>query len=430
MEQPTGTVLTSLPGPPARPPAPDLTRLLGGPSGPHAQKTCACRRTHHRHRLTLLGLGVDRATVVTHAEAQLDDADRCPDPGCAWHSLLALVFAGELVLADLHCSRLSGRPRWSGTGPAAQAVRIVRSRITLLAGDPGGARRILDELIREPLAGTLDTVAVAWLTEALLHLGEPYRAETLLTGRGRAGALPAHLPGKAPLLQARGQLGLTLRRSRHALKDFLACGAETAACDVTNPAVLPWRTGAALCLRELGQDGQAHTLAHAELAGARQWGSPREIGRTLLTTALLEDGPAARDLVTEAIDLFTVSDAPGDITYAAHVVGSAPGLRRDVVWTRRTLRRIAELAHRSGNRHAADRAADTLSGFLSVHGDPALTRHETEVVHLVWAGYDNTEIADRLSLTRRTVEHHLSSVYQKFGLTDRRHLFRAMTELS
>ncbi|WP_405983525.1 LuxR C-terminal-related transcriptional regulator [Streptomyces sp. NBC_00872] len=428
MERVTSTILESLPGPPARPESPDLIRLLGGPRSERAPRTCGCRVTRDCQCPTLLSLGVDRGAVVAQADAQLYDADRCPDSGCVWRSLLALVFAGDLMLADLHCSRLSEQPRWSGTSPAAQVVQIVRSRIGFLVGDPGGARRILGELVQAPIAESLEAVVVGWLTEALVQLGEPYTAENLLIGRGYAGTLPAHLPGKALLLHARGQLHLALRRSNRALKDFLACGAEVAACDFANPTVIPWRTGVALCLRELKQVELARTLARTELTGARRWGSPREIGRTLLTAALLEDGSDARDLVAEAVDLLATSDARGDVAYAAHVLGAIPGLQHDVAGVRQILRRITDLTQRSGSRHAADRAAEELSGFLSVHGDPVLTKHELGVVKLVWAGYNNTEIADHLSLTRRTVEHHLSSIYRKFGLADRRHLFLAMTE--
>ncbi|MEE1735363.1 LuxR C-terminal-related transcriptional regulator [Streptomyces sp. BE147] len=427
MQRVTSSILTSLPGPPARPESPDLIRLLGGPRSERAPGTCGCRGTGIRDCPALLSLGTDRAEVVAHADAQLYEADRCPDSGCVYRSLLALVLAGDLLLADLHCSRLSEQPRWSGTGPAAQVIQIVRGRIGLLVGDPGSTRRILGELVQGPIAESLDAVVVGWLTEALVQLGEPYTAENLLTVRGYAGNLPAHLPGKALLLHARGQLNFALRRSNHALKDFLACGAEVAACDFANPAVIPWRSGVALCLRELRQVEPARTLARAELDGARRWGSPREIGRSLLTTALLGEGPDARDLVTEAVDLLAASDARGDVTYAVQVIGSVPGLQRDEVWTRQILRRISDLARRGGNPHAADRAAEALSGFLSLHGEPVLTKHETAVVKLVWAGYSNAEIAGRLSLTRRTVEHHLSAVYRKFRLPDRRHLFLAMT---
>nr|UPN68097.1 putative LuxR transcriptional regulator [Saccharothrix sp.] len=427
MERVSGTILDSLPDEPAHPESPDLHRLLGGPRGEHPSRPPGRDVDHHRDA-ALLSLGVRRAEVVSRADADLADADRNPDPVAAWRSLLALVFAGDLVSADLHCARLSARPRWSGAGPAAQVVRIVRGRIGFLVGDPDGATHVLCDLVRGPITESLDAVVVGWLAEALIEAGQPYAAEELLIGRGYSGTLPARLPGKAVLLHARATLHAALRRPNSALRDFLACGRETADCDFANPAVLPWRTGVALCLRELGQPDLARGLVLTDLAGARRWGAPRQIGRALLAAAQLENGPSARPLVTDAVDLLSVANAFGDLGHATRVFDTVPGLADDVAWARRTLRRIADLTRRGGHRHAADRAAAELSRFRSAHGDPILTKHEIGVVKLVWAGYDNTEIADRLSLTRRTVEHHLSSIYRKLRLPNRRRLFLAMSD--
>jgi DNA-binding NarL/FixJ family response regulator len=48
-----------------------------------------------------------------------------------------------------------------------------------------------------------------------------------------------------------------------------------------------------------------------------------------------------------------------------------------------------------------------------------LTTRETEVLRLVAHGLSNTGIAEQLFLSPRTVERHLSHVYDKLGLTGR-----------
>jgi DNA-binding CsgD family transcriptional regulator len=48
-----------------------------------------------------------------------------------------------------------------------------------------------------------------------------------------------------------------------------------------------------------------------------------------------------------------------------------------------------------------------------------LSEREYEVMTLVADGLGNDEIADRLSLSPRTIERHLSNVYAKFGLAGR-----------
>jgi DNA-binding CsgD family transcriptional regulator len=48
-----------------------------------------------------------------------------------------------------------------------------------------------------------------------------------------------------------------------------------------------------------------------------------------------------------------------------------------------------------------------------------LTAREAEILKLVAAGLGNVAIADRLSLSRRTVEQHLRAVYDKLGVDNR-----------
>lgn len=48
-----------------------------------------------------------------------------------------------------------------------------------------------------------------------------------------------------------------------------------------------------------------------------------------------------------------------------------------------------------------------------------LTPREMEVLRLLAAGLDNTAIADRLTLTKRTVQNHISTIYSKMGVNTR-----------
>lgn len=77
----------------------------------------------------------------------------------------------------------------------------------------------------------------------------------------------------------------------------------------------------------------------------------------------------------------------------------------------------------------AARDADEAAGFLREHGVPAtrsgpggpgnLTRRERDVLELLGEGLSNPDIAERLFISRKTVEHHVASVLAKLQLSGR-----------
>ena len=84
------------------------------------------------------------------------------------------------------------------------------------------------------------------------------------------------------------------------------------------------------------------------------------------------------------------------------------------VWVTRSLlpRLVSELrkyvdAHRKPAETSAD---DSLA---------ELTHREREIVRLIVEGASNKEVASSLNISERTVQGHLSNVFQKLGVTDR-----------
>ena len=61
-------------------------------------------------------------------------------------------------------------------------------------------------------------------------------------------------------------------------------------------------------------------------------------------------------------------------------------------------------------------------------GWASLTRAERQVVRLVTHGLTNREIGERLFISRRTVQTHLSHVFAKLGIASRRQLAQEATQ--
>ena len=58
-----------------------------------------------------------------------------------------------------------------------------------------------------------------------------------------------------------------------------------------------------------------------------------------------------------------------------------------------------------------------------------LTARQVEILRLVAAGLPNAEIAQRLVISTRTVDHHVSAVLQKLGIRSRREAAKSLAEL-
>jgi DNA-binding NarL/FixJ family response regulator len=50
---------------------------------------------------------------------------------------------------------------------------------------------------------------------------------------------------------------------------------------------------------------------------------------------------------------------------------------------------------------------------------PELTEREEEILALIAGGQDNAEIADRLFLSLKTVQNHVSNIFRKLRVADR-----------
>jgi DNA-binding CsgD family transcriptional regulator len=176
------------------------------------------------------------------------------------------------------------------------------------------------------------------------------------------------------------------------------------------------RLGRIVDFMERSAERTGHRLWHAEAYEVAAW---RRTDDTLMCRA--------SEMYTEA----------GRHLHAAEVMSYAAELA--VANERPTSRWYAAQAHEMLERLGATGLLVRLSALIDVGAtEPAaarsasaadsLSRSERAVVALVAEGLTNTQIAEQLFLSRRTVESHVSAAYRKLNLSNRVELARVVLE--
>lgn len=265
------------------------------------------------------------------------------------------------------------------------------------------------------LTTTLDCRLARGDLSTAMSLGEALGA--FLDRPGLAGAV-AHY-GRGELSAATGDPDL-------AAGHFGRAG-RLVAGDHDDPELLPWRVGAALAAVRLGHRREGAVLAREHLALARGAGAPYAVAlglRTLATvdahsdrTAMLRearvalgDVPAARlaaQIDTDLAGLLLLSGRDDSVEALALLRSAETYTGREELWPLQS--RVRRLLERMGE------PARPVRGEALA----ALTASERRVARLAADGLTNRQIADRLEVTVKAVEWHLSHVYRKLGIRSR-----------
>jgi DNA-binding CsgD family transcriptional regulator/predicted negative regulator of RcsB-dependent stress response len=240
-------------------------------------------------------------------------------------------------------------------------------------------------------------------------------------------------------LEQRAKLKMLEGRIDEALKDLLLAEQGAEALGVRNPAVTSWRCVAATALCGAERTAEARDLARENLELARAFGAPWALGIALRTAAEVGDPLDQLELLTEALGVLEPAGASLECAKATIDLGSVlinQG-RQDEALS--TLRRGADLAFRCRAQPLADRAARELRAAgarprrLALMGSDALTPAERRVAELAAGGMINARIAEALFVSEKTVEGHLTRVYQKLGRRSRtnlREVFKPLPEIA
>jgi DNA-binding CsgD family transcriptional regulator len=182
--------------------------------------------------------------------------------------------------------------------------------------------------------------------------------------------------------------------------------------------------------RATGPLAQSAELAHAA-------GTDWALGTHVRGAALLADGATAERLYREAIERLSRTHIPGSQTLARARLLYGEWLRRE--HRRVDAREQLRIAHAMLADMGADAFAERARRELQATGETVrkrtvetldeLTPQEAQIARLAGGGQTNPEIGAQLFLSPRTVEWHLSKVFGKLGISSRKELRSALSEI-
>ena len=352
-----------------------------------------------------------------------------PDSLVGTVATLHLIAADELDAAVALCDALidTARPRgWLislAHGSMLRAMALVRTGQVRDA--EADARLAFDyKLPVAPPAAML--WSLTFLADALVELDDLTGAEAALAAAGQLGAPPEGALAGPLVLQSRARLRLAQHRLANALADARLAGERARELELHHPVLASWRIEAS---EALGDGPEARRLAREQLELAERLGTAGARG-----AALRALGRAERniDMLERAVE--TRESSPGRLEHPRARVDLGSALRRSNrrAEAREPLRRALEQCGPGGMRLLGRRARHELQAAgarprrSALSGPDALTPAEHRVAALAAEGLGNRAIAERLYVTRRTVETHLTHAFQKLDIATRADLPAAL----
>ncbi|WP_411112452.1 AAA family ATPase [Streptomyces sp. 029-5] len=379
--------------------------------------------------------GEDLETTRKLARAALT-GDGCGTPLV----LPRLAACRALILTDDHeearaeLDALLTAARHGHNRAATARILTLRAELSLRAGrfdaverDVETAERALPMSSRHPLiAPSLTALRIVTAVEA----GRQGYARSLAAAPTRPGAEES--VAWSALLFARARVAAVDGRWTEAMELAKESGRRLLRRQWNNPALLYWRPQAAAACYALGDREEAERLSQEELRLSRRWGSASAVGLAELWTARMP-GADGRPVVRAREAVRVLRDSPARLSYAWALV------------------RLASCELEDGDSRAAALSLSQLSTFTTACPQgrlataarglterlerpagpvpPALPREwttlseaEQRTATFAGRGHGNREIAELLSVSRRTVELRLSNTYRKLRITGREEL--------
>jgi DNA-binding CsgD family transcriptional regulator len=389
---------------------------------------------------TLATLAMDEVLHLRSASVAVDLAERAlaaglplePHRGQNWANLAlaALAIADGFDAALEGTDEILAQARQRGAALTVVTMSGLRALIAVRHGDLAAAQadaQTAIELAPDLLGARFLVLAVSAAVVAGLERDET--PESLRQLIDRTGVrYDTEFTSSSQLRYASGVLRAAAGNHEAAIEELLGCGVDDPAFGGENPAILPWRSAAALSLAELGRDDEARSLAADEVQRAQAFGAASAIGVALRAQALV--GPPSERAKTLEAALEALEPSPARLEHARGLLDLGATLRAAGQRTaaRAPLLEALELAARCGGRVLVRRARAEL-GAVGVRprttdqtGADSLTPSERRVVDLAAGGGTNREIAQTLFVTEKTVETHLGHAFRKLDVSSRRQL--------
>ncbi|MGW6904461.1 AAA family ATPase [Streptomyces sp. NPDC054940] len=395
-------------------------------------------RSVHDRVATLAQAASDptRGDVVVRAE-QILQGTRLDDhtvPSLV-ATLDSLVLADHLDEAAYWCETLfkeateRGAPMWQARFAAVQARIEVRLGGLTAAEESARTANVLVPAEGWGVALASLVAVTLYVKTAMGRLGEA--ADQLSTPVTEAAF---QTPDGLLYLWARGCYYLAAGRPYAALDDFRACGDTMTGWGLDLPALVPWRTDAALAHLALGDERRARGLAEEQLAlvgpGAA-WTrgvSLRVLARTLTPARRLPLLEEAVEILRETGHRLELVRATDELARAHRELGDAGQARALARRARRLAGECGVPAPEAPPTHTGTSAAQDGTGATRPRQEPAeLSDAELRVATLAARGLTNREIADKLFITVSTVEQHLTRAYRKLDVQRRTDLMAKIT---
>lgn len=375
--------------------------------------------------------GEARVCAALAREALADDTLVDADNGFLTVPAIGVLFTADLDEAPAHWARLLADSHACGSLFAVSCVHLWNGITMIRRGELAEAEELLRAGRNELKLWGVQPVDGAYFTSTLalvrLERGDVEGARRELA----TAPDPRYDAYDAAHLWRRSEVEVLLAEGRdeEALERAEAYGLIVGR--VVNPAWAPWRSLRAIALDRLGRTDEAIAQAEEELVHARNWGAPGTVGRTLRILGTLRRDEGLTEL-EESVAVLDGSPARLELARSLAAQGALLRRLRRPSDAREPLRRALELAEVCD---AAALAAEVRTELYAsgsrprtaaMTGSAALTASEKRVAVLAAEGMTNRDIAQRLYVTPKTVEVHLSATYRKLGIASRRDLARTL----